>query len=67
MKNRSLGFICCCFLFSASMWGQEPLSSDLNQQVTQLAKMIMDNPKGAEEGFDGLLKGKNKKNIPFLL
>lgn len=67
MKNRSLGFICCCFLFSASMWGQEPLSSDLNQQVTQIAKMIKDNPKGAEEGFDGLLKGKNKKNIPLLL
>ncbi len=66
MKSRVLSAFCCGFLLSVSLYAQEPLSSDLTQRVEKIAAMIKDNPKAAENGFDGLLKG-NKKNISLLV
>ena len=66
MKIRFLSAICFSFLLSASLYAQEPLSSDLTQQIEKIAAQIKDNPDAAEDGFNELLKGKNKKNASLL-
>ena len=67
MKNKVFGILCCSFLLSASLYAQEPLSSELSKQVEQIAATIKDNPSAAAEGFDELVKGKNKKNVSLLV
>lgn len=67
MKNKVFGVLCCSFLFSVSMYAQEPLSPELSKQVEQIAATIKNNPDAAAESFDELAKGKNKKNISLLV
>ena len=66
MKTKILSAFCFSFLLSASLYAQEPLSPDLTQQIEKIAAQIKDNPDAAEDGFDELLKGKNKKNASLL-
>ena len=67
MKTKVLSALCFSFLLSASLYAQEPLSQDMVKQVDKIAAMIKDNPDAAEDAFDELLKGKNKKNVSLLV
>ena len=67
MKTKVLSALCFSFLLSASLYAQEPLSQDMAKQVDKIAAMIKDNPDAAEDAFDELLKGKNKKNVSLLV
>lgn len=67
MRKKTFGMLCCCFLLSATLQAQEPLSTELTQQVEQIAATIKDNPTAASESFDALLKGKNKKNAALIV
>ena len=67
MKTRVLSAFCLSFLLSASLYAQEPLTPDMTKQIDKIAAMIKDNPDAAEDAFDELLKGKNKKNVSLLV
>ena len=67
MKKRFLCVACCCMLFSASLSAQDVLNAELAQRVDNIAKTIKSEEKYSAKEFDGLLKGKNKKNIPLLV
>lgn len=67
MRNKVLGLVCCGFLFTSSLWAQESLTTDLVQQVEQIAKAIKTDPATATKSFDELLKGKNKKNVSLYI
>lgn len=67
MKKRFLCVACCCMLFAASLSAQDVLNAELAQRVDNIAKTIKSDEKSAAEEFDGLLKGKNKKNISLLV
>ena len=64
--NKRIYFLGVSF-FALSLWAQEPLTTGLAEQVQALAASIKEHPQAAAEGFDSLLKGKNKKNVPLLV
>ena len=64
---RFLCVACCCMLFSVSLSAQESLDAELSRKVNTIAETIKSNPDSAEDEFDDLLKGKNKKNISLLI
>lgn len=64
--NKRFYFLCSS-LFVLSMWAQEPLENELARQVKALSAELKENPQAAAEGFENLLKGKNKKNISLLV
>ncbi len=53
---------CCAIFAAATLWAQDTLSEELQQQVNQIAATIDSNPSAAMKQFDDLTKGKNKKN-----
>lgn len=67
MKTKVLSALCFSFLLSTSLYAQEALTPDMTKQIEKIAAMIKDNPDAAEDGFDELLKGKNKKNVALLV
>lgn len=66
MRKKVLGFMCAGFLLASSLYAQEPLTSDLAQQVEQIASTIKNDPAGADKAFNDLVK-KNKKNLSLYI
>lgn len=66
MMNKRIYFLGIPF-FALSLWAQEPLEAGLTEQVEAIAASIKEHPQTAAEGFDNLLKGKNKKNVSLLV
>lgn len=64
--NKRIYFLGMSF-FALALCAQEPLTTGLAEQVNTLAASIKEHPQAAAEGFDSLLKGKNKKNVPLLV
>lgn len=64
--NKRIYFLGMSFLVF-SLYAQEPLTAGLTEQVQTLAGSIKEHPQVAAEGFDNLLKGKNKKNVSLLV
>lgn len=66
VRNRVLGLMYCGLLATA-LYAQEPLATDLAQQVEKIAATIKSDPLAADKAFGELLKGKNKKNISLYI
>lgn len=65
MKKSVLIVIGLCM--ALMVWGQTGVDSEWSPQVKQAAAWIDENPALAAKTFDGLLKGKNKKNTSLLV
>lgn len=64
MKRYVLGM--CCLTVFTNVFAQEQ-SNPWDNQVIQAAALIKSNPEAAEDAFETLLKGDNKKNTELLV
>ena len=56
-----------CLIFSLRISSQETNVNDWGGLVSQAASLIANDPEAAEDAFEELLKGKNKKNVALLV